>query len=86
MIPTEKAILNQWSGSRWTPSKTGSFKNGVFWVKYHIKDKIQIRCNPKLTPLLEPITTGISMVFHIKCTKHDSSKAIFQHIQYIMMM
>jgi len=42
MIPTEKAILNQWSGSRWTPPKTGSFKNGVFWVKYHIKDKIQI--------------------------------------------
>jgi hypothetical protein len=41
-VPTERAILNQWSGSRWTLPKTGSFKNVVFCEKYHITDKIQI--------------------------------------------
>ena len=81
MIPTKRTILSQWNGSRWTPPKTGSFKNTVFCVKYHIMNKIPIRCNPKLIPLLEPITIGISTVSQIKCTKHDSSKAIFLHIQ-----
>jgi len=32
-VSIERAILNQWSGSRWTPPKTGSFKNAVFCVK-----------------------------------------------------
>ena len=79
-VPIERAILNQWSGSRWTPPKTGSFKNVMFCVKYHITSKIQVWCNPKLIPLQEPITTGIRMVSQISVQNTtDSSKAIFQH-------
>jgi hypothetical protein len=56
-------------------------------VKYYITDKIQIWRNPKLIPLLVPITTAISMVSKIRVQNMtDSSKATFQHIQYIMVM